>query len=265
MFVAEIAPQVDRLVWTVNYAAADLHTADDAFRTAGIEEIEFGRIANYVPAFRGGPVAEATLYRRYRYNPPLVVATIIEKLSHAECIELAPEGYLATDRFASVLDAISDALVVAAEETWSGNETTVDALSGLVRRVLDTAPGSPLLDAYRNAPEPDPAMARLHQRLAIQRLIRNEAHAAAWQSHGLRSEDMVILTGLWNGDITGATAWTGPATVVADGRLTEAGQTLRHEIETATNRNNEPAFGALTDADRATYLAAVSSLPGTPV
>lgn len=264
MFVAEIAPQVDRLVWTVNFQAADSGAYRPAFREAGLGDVEFGRVANYVPAFSAAAVPEAILLRRFRYLPEGEVRRFIATMASEGCIAESAEGYAATNRFAAVMTAVAAALSSVAEETWAGHDDDVAVASTLTRRVLDTAPSSPLLDAYRGAAEPASEPGTLHQRLAILRLVRNEAHAAAWAVRGLNANDMVVLTTLWNGDDLGGRSWHGAQELVADGSLTADGRRLRTEIEADTNRRNEPAFASLNGAEKAAYLDAVTALPGTP-
>lgn len=263
VFAAEIAPEVDRLVWTVNHTARDVGKYRPAFEDAGIGDVEFTSLANLAPALRTGPVPERIFLRRYRYRRPDVVRELIATLLEADCLAAEDDGYAATDRLAPVLSAIEASWVATADEVWDGHEEAVATLSPLVRRILDTAPDSPLLAAYRLAPEPPSPRATLFQRLAVQRLIRNEAHAAAWKARGLSAEDMVVLTALWLGEVPAA-SWTGPPTFVNEGLLTEEGREVRSEIEADTNDRNELAFVVLGDEDRRTYLATVRALPGTP-
>jgi hypothetical protein len=265
MFVAEIAPQVDRLVWTVNGLTGQSGSHRPAYDAAGIGHVDFSSLGNLVPVLEAGPLPESTFLLRYRYRDPAVVREMIADLVRAGCLDGDPGGYTATARLHPVMAAIRAGAAATAAELWADHEGAVDLLSGLVRRVLDDAPAGELFAAYRHVAEPEEPPARLHQRLAILRLVRNEAHALAWASRGLTAADMVVLTALWNGDdVPSGQAWSGPPSVVSNGKLTEDGAALREEIEADTNVRNEPAFSVLSPAESAEFLGAVTQLPGTP-
>jgi len=265
MFVAEIAPQVDRLVWTVNGLTGRAAAYRPAFDAAGIPDMDFSSLGNLVPVLPAGPLPESTFLLRYRYRDPRLVRAMIAALVAAGCLEGDPGGYVATARLRPAMEAIGAGVAATAGELWADHGDAVDVLSGLVRRVLDDAPAGELVDAYRHVAEPGAAAARLHQRLAILRLVRNEAHARAWTARGLTAADMVMLTALWNGDAAPSDeAWSGPPGLVSNKGLTDEGERLRDEIEADTNALNEPAFAGLSPAERTDFLGAVTQLPGTP-
>jgi hypothetical protein len=190
---------------------------------------------------------------------------MIGALVAAGCLEGDPDGYVPTARLHPALEAIGAGVAATAGELWANHRDAVEVLSGLVRRVLDDAPAGELVDAYRHVPEPESAPARLHQRLAILRLVRNEAHARAWTVRGLTAADMVMLTALWNGEeVPPGEEWSGPPGLVSHGSLTEDGERIRQEIEADTNTLNEPAFRGLSPTERTEFLEAVTQLPGTP-
>ncbi len=265
MFVAEIAPQVDRLVWTVNGVTGLSGSYRPAFDAAGIGHVDFSSLGNLVPVLQAGPLPESTFLLRYRYRDPDVVREMIGDLVNAGCLDGGPEGYAATARLQTVMTAIRAGVAATAADLWADHAEAIDVLSGLVRRVLDAAPAGELFAAYRHVPEPEEPRARLHQRLAILRLVRNEAHALAWASRGLTAADMVMLTALWNGDeVPPGELWSGPEGLVSNERLTDRGEALREEIEADTNARNEPAFSGLSPTARTEFLGAVTQLPGTP-
>ena len=264
MFVAEIAPQVDRLVWTVNGHTGRSGSYRPAFDAAGIPDMDFSSLANLVPALLGGPLPESTFLLRYRYRDPLIVREMVGDLVGAGCLEGDPDGYRATARLHPAMKAIRGGVAATAGELWADHGGAVDVLSGLVRRVLNDAPAGELVDAYRHVAEPEEPADRLHQRLAMLRLVRNEAHAEAWASRGLTAADMVMLTALWNGDDVPGEARSGPEGLVSNGSLTDRGERLRDEVEADTNSRNEPAFSGLSPSERAEFLGAVTQLPGTP-
>ena len=265
MFVAEIAPQVDRLVWTVNGLTGQSGSHRPAFDAAGIGHVDFSSLGNLVPVLQAGPLPESTFLLRYRYRDPSLVREMIADLVRAGCLDGDPGGYTATARLHPVMAAVRAGAAATAAGLWADHGGAVDVLSGLVRRVLDDAPAGELFAAYRHVPEPEEPPARLHQRLAILRLVRNEAHALAWASRGLAAADMVMLTALWNSDdALPGQVWSGPEGLVSNEGLTDRGEALREEIEADTNVRNEPAFASLSPNERAEFLGAVTLLPGTP-
>lgn len=140
-------------------------------------------------------------------------------------------------------------------------EELADTVSAL-RAAAAAAPtvGRPFFAGWTDQPWPQDPWAQLWHACSLLRELRGDGHLAAVVAHGLDGVQANVLTELWVGwepmSYTGSRAWSPEVMadavaaleargLIADGALTEAGQRLREQIETATDAAVAPAIDAL--------------------
>lgn len=266
------APEIDRLVWSVNNAVAATH-GSDVDEVASAQGLDSTDLLFHLGDFLlAGVLTSSVAVLRLRYAPPLSVLQRLEDLQDGGFVELADGGLVATQSLRPVLDAMYGARASVAESLWQGQASEVRTVSGPAREVaLAATEDHVVAAAHRALPEPSNDFARLHHRLITLRYVRQHDHAAAWQSRGLTPEAMSIMTALWHGDTPEVSAAVPPVLVeralVTDGpmQLTPLGRQLRNEIEEDTNRRAQENFEILDENQAEAVLTALRTLPGTPV
>jgi hypothetical protein len=151
---------------------------------------------------------------------------------------------------------------------WAGLDATVAAIQPLVERVIEAVTEShPVALAHRRLTAASDPSARLYDRLVTMRYIRQHDHVEAWRARGLTAAEITVLTTLWQGDAVNedVPGWRElvDAGLVLDGGLTEAGRTVRTEIESDTNRRGERTLSALGDGDGEHLVELLRRMPGS--
>lgn len=214
------------------------------------------------------------------FNPEIVVP----------CVDL---GWSITD--AVTICAARDAGATGQLRRILGDEPAgMDRAADLLARMTDTLrpEGRPLFAGVRSQDVPDDAVGRLWRHGDMLREYRGDSHTAAWVSAGLDPIEIGLLTELWLGlplrSYIRSRAWSaeqlddgverlrGRGLIdVGDGgaSFTDAGRTLRGDLEDRTDAAMAGAIGALgEDADElfgllepwGTAVVAVGGYLGSP-
>ncbi len=261
------APEIDRLVFSV-FDVARSRSGDTVATFAD----QIGRDALFLSVDIGGPLLTTGLTRRQihlrsRYAVPDDIDRMIDTMQGSGLLVAAGDRLRAAPELAEAVSALIEVRNHAAQELWEGHD--VGSASLPAARILAQPPlvADGLLASQVGKGEPAEPSALLAHRLVMMRLLRNDAHAAAWAAHGLTAADMVQLTPRWRGE---APRRPDPDTVASltarglvDGdELTAAGRRLRDEVERRTNQVAAPAYEVLGADERAAWLAALRALPG---
>lgn len=268
-FVSQIAPEVDRLVLSVNGRVTREH-GDRILAVArqnGLESTAL--IGQLAPFMAAGTLTRDLGVLRMRYLPPEQLIARIDELEKAGMLEQTDGSLSAGAGLGAVLDEGADALREVAADQWGDQRQAVEEASAVARRVGDAAtPDHVVAVVHREVPEPADPFPLLHQRLVTLRFVRQHDHAEAWLEKGLTPTQMVALTDLWHGKETESSPvideLRGRGLVDLDPiRLSGEGLTMRQEIEDETNRRNAETFSVLSDAEAEAFLTALQALPGT--
>ena len=258
-----IAGEIDRLVWAVGDTVRATQTSLPIAST--IESGTLGPLFNLLP-FRDH-LTESVVRRRYVYLPDQVMTTFLDNVTTAGLFTRESDRLVPTERLESIAQELAAAVAAQAREFWRPQEETALAAGLMAERVLRAAGDRDGLVALAQMiEEPADPFHCLFQRLSGLRLVRNEAHAAAWRALGLGPRDVEALTDAWAG-----TALQAPATMserlakagyVSDSPseqiVSSAGLEARQQIEDATDAGVK---SALDEIDRSAFLDLLSVLP----
>lgn len=265
----EAAPEIDRLVLSVNGRMGRLHGERllEVAREGGLDSLELlPHLGDFLLA---GALTRELATVRMRYMPREKVEARLDELEGKELIARRNSALAATPALRPVLEAVRQAQGEVARQTWSGHADQVATLTPLVRRVAEAASDDHLVAVvHRNLPEPSDPYLALHTRLVTLRYVRQHDHAAAWAAHGLTPPDMVAMTRLWHEEPLESSD-EALARLVTLGyarddppRLTPTGAELREDIEADTNRRAQETFDVLDREAAGTLLVGLRRLPG---
>jgi hypothetical protein len=261
---AEVAPEVDRLVLAVNNAV-DQARLSVAARDHVLDWMLLQGVGDFLAA---GVLTEEIATLRARYRPRDVVLSRLHELEQQELVERRGDVLAAADELRPLIETMMDARAHAAATMWRGHEDDVDRASRTAQELGALASDDHLVaTVHRTLPAPENPYLRLHSRLVTLRYLRQHDHAKAWLAHGLTASEIVVMTGLWNGEDMASDEVL--AQLVARGlashdplALTDAGQRMRAEIEADTNEQSHMIFSALGESETAEFLAVLRRLPG---
>lgn len=266
----QAAPEIDRLVWTVSRGVAPKH--GDRLRELAAEHglDSFDPFPTTADFFLAAQATVDLLARRMPYRPPDDVASRLEELTAMGLIEQRDGRMGVTANLRPMLDHMRSCEADIATTTWSGHEDRVAEVAELARTVALAASDDHVVAAvHRGLPSVEDPFLLLFDRLVTLRYIRQHDHVAAWQAYGLTAPGIVAMTALWHGEPVDADH-EGIAslddlgfTALDPVRLTGAGETVRAEIEAATNERAQETFNVLDDDQAAALLAGLRSLPGS--
>jgi len=254
-----IAAEIDRLVWAVSHTVRDQHEALPV--ASGLPASTFTPLINLLP-FRD-QMTGALIQRRYIYRSEMVNTDFTTSLVDTGLFNRTDDQLTPTAALAPLVDEVNAAIDKACHHFWTGHTALVLSISQLAGAVLDEATDRHGLVAAAQALDeaPDP-LHRCWQRLTALRLVRNEAHVAAWRSFDLTPVDIEFLTAARAGtnlvapeNLSSDMSRRG---LVADGMVTPAGFSLRQEIEDTTDAGVETAFDAI---DRRVFWERLRKLP----
>ena len=214
-----------------------------------------------------GVLTEEIAALRSRYRPRDVVLDRLRELEQQGLVERRDGALAATDELRPPVETMLDARADAAATMWRGHEDDVEQASRTARVLAELASDDHAVAAvHRALPAPEDPFLRLHSRLVTLRYVRQHDHAAAWLGQDLTVAEIVAMTGLWNGE---EVAGGGLSQLVARGlasddpsALTDAGRTMRAEIEADTNERSQEIFTALGENETAEFLTGLRRLPG---
>ena len=215
-----------------------------------------------------GVLTEEIAALRSRYRPRDVVLRSLDGLEQQDLVERHGPALAATDELRPPIEAMMAARADAASTLWRGHDEDVDQASRTAQTLAELASDDHVVAAvHRSLPAPEDPFLRLHSRLVTLRYIRQHDHAAAWLGQGLTVAGITAMTGLWNGE--DVAPGDGLSLLVARGlasddppALTDAGRTMRAEIEADTNDRSQAIFAALGEDETAEFLTVLRRLPG---
>lgn len=259
--IEELAPQVDRLVWSVNDLAAFSPRPEvaEAIERAGDETMR--TVSHFARFWLDGPLSIELAEQRFPYDPPERIRSQFRSLARSGLLDETADGWVSTDRFRPSLEAVRAGRREASSQLWN---TDVEEATDLIELVTSSiGPEHPV--AHRHASLPRAAEPALHlfDRMTTLRYLRQHDHVAAWSAQGLAAHEVVAL----NRSIADGAAEVPPTLVdrglvTAGGEVTNAGAEMRASIEEETNRRNAESWSGLDERGRRRLLELLSALPG---
>jgi len=259
-----VAPEIDRLVLAVNNAVDGARLSE----AAGERVLDWMLLNGLGDFMVAGVLTEEIAALRSRYRPRDVVLRTLHELEHQGLVERHGLALAATDELRPLIEALMDARADAASTMWRGHEDDVEQATRTAEALGAFASDDQAVAVvHRSLPAPDDPFLRLHSRLVTLRYIRQHDHAAAWLGQDLTVAEIVVMTGLWNGE--DVAPGDGLSLLVARGlasddppALTDAGRTMRAQIEADTNERSQAIFDALGEDETAEFLTVLRRLPG---
>jgi hypothetical protein len=259
-----VAQEIDRLVLAVNNAVDGTRLSE----AAGERVLDWMLLNGLGDFMLAGVLTEEVAALRSRYRPRDVVIDRLNELEQQGLVERHGPALAATEQLRPPIEAMMDARADAASAMWRGHEDDVEQASRTARSLGALASDDhSVADVHRSLPAPEDPFLRLHSRLVTLRYIRQHDHAAAWLGQELTVAEIVVMTGLWNGEDVAPGG--GLSQLVARGlasddppALTDAGRTMRAEIEADTNERSQATFDALGENETAEFLTVLRRLPG---
>lgn len=258
--IEELAPQIDRLVWSVNDLASPAWSDDISPTVDRVGPVLRRTVLHFAAFWLAGPLQLAFAEHRFIYDPPGAIRAQFQSLADDGLLDETADGWVAAPGFIPTLRAVAEVRAVASTDLW-GDE--VSEATALVEQVTNRIEPDHLV-AHRHAsldvPE-NPAL-RLFNRLTTLRYLRQHDHIEAWSTAGLNASEIKALTLLAAGD--GADV---PPTLIKRGlvdgdSLTSAGKDLRSTIEAETNRRNDASWRGLDEVGRRELLGILSGMRG---
>jgi hypothetical protein len=211
----------------------------EAARDIGLRGFWMGYFAGRVAPL--GPLpAPVVAAMTYGFAPGLVARAIPDAWKYA-----SPEA---------VLEArMEGAARTLREQVDPGLLGCADELAGLLRAAIDGCrfDGRPLAAGWAGVPRPDDPVGAVWLAATVLREHRGDGHVLAGVAHGLRGLDATVThaaTGAVSRAIVAPRGWTDDdweqsvrrladrGLLDSDGRLTEAGEALRRDVEDLTDR-----------------------------
>ena len=259
-----MAPEIDRLVLAVNDAVDGARLAE----AAGDRVLDWMMVNGLGDFMAAGVLTEEVATLRSRYRPPDVVLGRLHELEQQGLVERRGGALAATGELRPAIEAMMDARADAAATQWRGHEDDVDEAARAAAELGMLASGEHVVAVvHRSLPALEDPYLRLHTRLVTLRYVRQHDHAAAWLAQGLTASEIVVMTGLWNGE--DVASGDELLQLVARGlasddppALTDVGRHMRAEIETDTNARTQAIFSAFGENETAEFLAVLRRLPG---
>lgn len=257
--VETIAREIDRLVWAVGDKVRPQHETLPA--SAALAAPTFGALMNLIP-FRD-QLSVSLVRRRFIYRPERTMEAFLADVETGGYFERDGDQLIPTDLLAPIADEIGHAIDVVCREFWQPHEGSMLTASDMAREVLLAGEDSDgLVNVAQQAPEAKDPYHRFWQRLSGLRLIRNEAHVAAWRAFGLSPGDVEVLTSEWAGtDLQSPAVYSD--NLIEHGyskneAVTAAGLGVRQQIEDATDEGVSSAFSVI---DAPAFLELLVALP----
>jgi hypothetical protein len=259
-----VASEIDRLVLAVNEAVDNTRL----FEAAGDRVVDWIVLSQLGDFLLAGVLTHEIATSRSPYRPREVVRARIHQLLEQGLVEHRGPALAATDELRPLIGTLMDARADAAAQLWRGHEDDVDQASRTAQELGALVSDDHVVAAvHRTLPAPEDPYLRLHGRLVTLRYVRQHDHTEAWLAHGLTASEIVVMTGLWNGEDVAsgeAVAQLAARGVATDDppALTDAGQRMRAQIEADTNERAQAIFSGLGEDETAEFLAILRRLPG---
>ncbi|MGH3473515.1 MAG: helix-turn-helix domain-containing protein, partial [Aeromicrobium sp.] len=228
---AEVAPEIDRLVLAVNNSVDNARLSE----AAGDRVVDWMVLNQFGDFLAAGVLTPQIAPSRSPYRPREVVRARLHELVEQGLVEHRGQALAAAGELLPLIGAFMDARADAAATLWRDHDDDVDQASQTAQELGALASDDHIVAvAHRAIPEPEDPYLRLHSRLVTLRYVRQHDHVAAWQSHGLTSPEIIVMTSLWNDE--DVAPGEGLDQLVAKGlasddpsALTDAGRRMREE------------------------------------
>ncbi len=259
------APLIDQLVLDVNATAAGRQEVLAGLRqAAGLRPDE--QVHHLAEWLLAGALTPQLAELRMRYRPAGLVLAMLAGLTDRGVITETEGRYEASSRLRPLLSATLETRAAVAAERWSEHAGHVATLVDSADTIAAAAPLEFVaVAAHRNLPDPADPYLLAHHRLTTLRFLRSHAHAKAWLAYDLTVDQIVAMTGLWNGE--SIEAGPGLHGLAAMGyaqanppMLTLRGSATRAEIEEATDVTTQKVFDTLEATAAEEFLAALGQL-----
>ena len=237
------------------------------FEAAGDRVVDWIVLSQLGDFLLAGVLTHEIATSRSPYRPREVVRARIHQLLEQGLVEHRGPALAATDELRPLIGTFMDARADAAAQLWRGHEDDVDQASLTAHQLGALVSDDHVVAAVHHAlPEPVDRYLRLHSHLVTLRYVRQHDHVDAWLAEGLTASEIVVMTALWNGEDVASNEAV--AQLVARGHasddppaLTDAGQSMRAEIESDTNERAQAIFSALGENQTTEFLAVLRRLP----
>ncbi len=241
-----IAHLIDRPVWAVSGVVKERQ--QDLEIAGSLPVSTFAPLINLIP-FRDD-LTVSLINRRYIYRDPQVTAAFVEALGEAGLFERDGDQLSAAPRVQALANEVNATVDIICSELWGADDEHALSVSKMARRVLDAATDRHGLVGFaQRTTEPTDTLHQLWSRLTALRLVRNEAHVAAWTDVGLTPNDVEVLTSAWAGTATQGDSAPSQGLIergfVTDGVVNEEGLRVRQQIEDATDDGVRQAYAAI--------------------
>ena len=261
---ARIAPQIDRLVLSVNTrTSAEFGEAiHEASRDAGLDGP--GLLKHFADWMLADGVPPSVAARRLPYLPERAFAEWVEHLIDRRLLREEPGGLVAVGELVGLARLVQEGRRSVATRIWGDDEQSVAGVRSLIESVIGQAPDDYVVAAsHRRVPLPGDAFLSLHQRLTTMRYLRAHAHVLAWRAAGLTADQIVALTRLRDGEATGGLTSLRERGLAASDSLTSSGARTRQEVEDETNRLCDGLLTVLEPGEGRRLAETLELLPGS--
>jgi DNA-binding MarR family transcriptional regulator len=286
-FVAQLAPQVDRLFIAVHRAAGPAGRV--ILDELGLQN--FGVLVDLRKLMlspSGMLPGQAEALERYR--DPREIDADLDAHVRQGLLQRQGERIFPTEEGREILLRLTRNLARSAETLWPDEETTSRS-AGVAMEAIDRAASIVSAESYPAftaeaagyMPADGSSSMRLWSGLSSLRYLRADSHTLAWREAGLTLWEISILTSLCNNQSPNRVKEVRPGEHVDESRpraalgslrkrhwvtrtggtwvVTPEGREARQLIEVRTNEYNLPAYTALSAERRVAFLADLRHLP----
>lgn len=258
--IEELAPQIDRLVWSVNDLTSPAWSDGISPTVERVGPILRRTVSHFAAFWLSGPLQLALAEHRFIYDPPGAIRAQFQSLADDGLLDETAEGWVAAPGFVPTLREVASARAAASTDLWGDD---VAEATRLVEKVTsEIEPDHPVAYLHASLDVPVSPALRLFNRLTTLRYVRQHDHIEAWSAAGLNASEIKALTLLAAGG--GADV---PPTLIERGlvdgdSLTSDGKDLRSTIEAETNRRNDASWRGLDEVGRRELLGILSGMRG---
>jgi hypothetical protein len=277
---ARLAPQIDRLFIAGHGAARPRARA----LMEELAPLTLGPMVDLRKLLlsRGGMTLDEAMALE-RYVDPEKLAQVLQERVRDGLLQERDGRYSPSERGRDVLLRLTEAQVQAITDLWRDAEEVLSELAALAGKAIEgavetvAAADYPAFTVEWAGYLPDritPAYL-LWSHLGTLRYLRGDAHTLAWRELSLDAIQAGLVTALWKGESPPDTDDRATQDALArltkrgwiEGargqlQLTAEGRSGREQIEWKTNLYATPPLRALTEAERAMFVALLERLPG---
>lgn len=260
--VASIAPQVDRLVWSVNDLVSPGRSDALAAVVESVGASALRNVTHFAPFWLAGPLPIQLAEQRFVYDTPGAVRSGFDHLAARGLLTIDATSTRATEAFRPLLETCVAARADASQRLWA--DVAIAPVLEIVERVTTSiGPDHPVAYAHRSLPAPESTWLRLFRGLTTLRYIRQHDHVQAWRAAGLDASGIKNLsTGSEGSSAAELDDLIERGLVDENGAITTEGVRLRASIEEETNRRNEDSWRSIDRYEQEGFFDMVTAMPG---